>query len=66
VNEAAQVLERTVELLGAAGTKHTFGSALDTAQSELGIKLTQKQITAVSVMAFRIIVNGKIPGAADE
>lgn len=65
MNEAAQVLERTVELMGAAGTNHTFGTALDTAQQELGIKLTQEQITAVSVMAFRIIMNGRIPGLSE-
>lgn len=61
----APVLERMVELLGASERRLTFGDALEQAKRETGITTSKESDDLLLRCAFKLIANGRIPGAAD-
>lgn len=59
-------LHRMVELLGAEGSRHSFGSAMEAALLELGLPPPPPAIEmGLLTSAFRIIAGGRVPGCPD-
>jgi hypothetical protein len=66
IRQYAPALATMVELMGAAGSRLRFGEALTMACDRHGLAKPPEAIEAALLTAsFRIIANGKIPGAAE-